>query len=94
MTMPEKNRVAVTIVKALSRLRARRTSEMPARPDAMNWMSMQNTIRASMEGLWFSSGKCKEKWHARAAFTAAMAATVKFSATASKPSIRPKENVE
>ena len=45
MMIPEKNKMAVTIVKALSKLRERRTRDMPARPEAMNWMSMQNTIR-------------------------------------------------
>ena len=59
MAIPEKNSTAVTIVKATSNSTQSMTRDIPARPDAMNWMNMQNTIRASIGGL--GDGTWREK---------------------------------
>ena len=89
MMKQAKNRTAMKTVNGGSNCTVRRMSDNPERKNATNRMIMQNRTRASIMGL--NSGGEIENWHARAALTAAIAATPMSNATATRPSIKPSE---
>jgi hypothetical protein len=89
MMKQAKNSTARKTVNGESNWTVRRMSDNPERKKAMKRIIMQNKRRASIMGL--NSGGEIENWHARAALTAAIAATPMSNATATRPSIKPSE---